>query len=612
MPSSSFPAFHTEASFVDMAAAPGQHTDHINTDERDVFVSKVRTQARIEETKQRRRQDKMRRTKREATVTMAMHVYSIPPYSYFVPLGERQAQRRRLGQEVPTSDSDAGGERMAVVPPLYAEEEVEPSTARPHDYRPSRVVGKPVHLSQSSLLESSRYRDGDISSLRIPLYEQACHKYIFRDLFDPGFQLMELFFLVLNVGMVIVNIAMTVVNVFFNSDTVFLSWVRVSATVVFAAEFGVVMAMLLGLLLILLHAWVTNNVGTNLAADVSTVINAMATFSIFRVLGLASPTFAGRRILPFFMSAVQWTDMVKGAFFVLVWLCMCGVAFVVLITKVSQIGFTLTTSITEWSFPNFVQLLGFLMNVARVDDAYLKEVSVLLDAVHRHYLLPGEPAEAKPTEAPCLYALVSKVLGIPQYQYYDFFNTIFNRHFDWHLQADVKSENKKRLEELEAADDRAGLKKFWKRRQRQWAGSAYCAECPPPLPLRKRLRKFATYLAFIFQIDTLSLRRYLQMTQSPLPFYQLGRRSFEVAFVERDKTGMDSALWRSDPTALETRRHARRWPGQFNLRYECEEREDIWDAEYEARNNAADVKLASELADEIVAAAKPMTSTARE
>lgn len=563
-----------------------------------------------------------------------VHVYSIPKYSYYVPAKERRAQELRMAASGLVDDGsvekddddlfdDAEDNAMLqellrvkgikkskqVLVPLLEEEiqHSEKPEVNSKDYEPLLVVDptKQPPTNMGRLLEKERYQLPECPPYRIPLYDQACHKYVFSNLFSPGIEFMEFFYLCFNLVMVIVNLGMTIINVFFNDyDDSIMEWVKVTSIVVFSIEFAVVCIITLFLLITIAHAFIVNNVGTTLAIDVATLMNYASTFSMLRLIGFASPSYATREILPIFLNATQLTDYLLFLLYGAVWLCLCIIAFLALIMKVTQIDFAFTESITEWTFPQFVQLIGLLMNLARVDDSYLKETSVLLDAINRHYIKPGEPRGLGVQDDPCLYSKLLRCLHMPQYQYYEYFNVIFDFHMDWHLRSEIKEKELKKLDSLfERNHERyekelVKIEEEWEKHKEEIRKNKSYEQ--PKLPLAQRMRKCFNYLAFIFQIDNVQLRRFLQMVQSPLPFYQVSRQSFMVSFVERDKTGMDIALWRSDPIAAETRAYANKNPDQFNISFMCEERRDIWDPKYYESVEAEDRGAIAETLKDVV------------
>lgn len=637
--------------------------------------------------------------------------------------------------------------------------------------------------------ESQRYSLPPCPPYRIPLYDQAVFKYVFDSLYSERITLWQLVFLASAVGMFLVNILMTIVNVLFTLtlEEEISTWIRSVAEVCFILEFAIVATCVVGLVIVVIDAFWKNNIGTSLAHDTSSLITVGGSFSVLRFFGLATPLFAMRRIVPIFQRANTKKDYMLGVISILLWIAVCFVSFLVLISKMAQVYFALVLNISEWTLIDYIRFLGLCVNISRVDDSYFKEMSVLLDAVHRHYYFPGEVQEVHPYERPCLLSRIRIRLGIPDYMYFTLFDTIYNFHWRTKYEREemvrqllhsqraklknIEMERKKREangrkdDPEEEERDEMGMKgtvhgegELRRRRGGREGGEniqgSFAASSSPALKQRsnsssqnqmtmrkpqptlaesvlraeetvekrrqqaqaeetpnarkkqegavvvvaeeeeennllprrhhrpvtphspdicevkheatltlpfinkvqqhsfrssssssihpqrhstseanssgfetsplgnpvhhpreilspnlfddyqieglvKQLKEIQTdehlfrpsclsrgkrfwlmlnYLAFIFEVDPVQLRRYLQMTQSPLPFYQIGREAFMKSFMESDVVGMDTAIRHSEPQTRSTANYALEDPQQFFSSFTCDDGMGLWNS----------------------------------
>eukprot|EP00796_Vickermania_ingenoplastis_P009677 gene9677-6774_t len=475
-------------------------------------------------------------------------------------------------------------------------------------------------------LEAQRYSLPPCPPYRIPLYDQAVFKYVFDSLYANHLTLMQVLFLLQAVAMFALNLAMTVVNVMFAVSLAeeISRWIVVAASVCFILEFAVAALCLVLLVVVMAEAVIFNNIGTSLAHDISLLVTLGGTFSVLRLTGLATPLFALRRIVPLFQRAVTSFDYFVGVLAVIFWIFIMFATFVVLIAKMSQIYFALVLPVTSWSIMQYVRLVGLCVNLSRVDDSYFKEMSVLLDACHRHYAFPGEAEEAHPYERPCLVSRIRIKLHIPMYMYFTLFDTIYNFHWRSKYEREglilqLRRQEMDRLAKLKAEEEEkngspspnptpnprdgtgrpAGAEDeqfnstmndaaVQMRERAVVAAEENAKEDEKLLQGGKKYRKtrlsrakrlwlMFNYLAFIFEVDPVQLRRYLQMVQSPLPFYQLGRESFLKSFQEGDLVGMNTAVRNSEPQSATTALYAKANPKQFFTSFTCDDGRHLWD-----------------------------------
>lgn len=468
--------------------------------------------------------------------------------------------------------------------------------------------------------EAQRFSLPTCPPYRIPLYDQAVFKYVFDSLFVDHITLMQYFFLIQSVAMFVLNLIMTVVNVV--SAVTFTQeispWITTAATVCFLLEFAVTVICLLFLIVVMLEAIIFNNIGTSLAHDISFLITLGGSFSVLRFAGLATPLFAMRRIVPLFQRASSAGDYCIGIISIILWIFACFISFLVLISKASQIYFALVLPIPSWTIMDYIRLVGLCVNLSRVDDSYFKEMSVLLDAAHRHYAFPGEAEEAHPYEKICLLSRIRVFFRIPMYMYFTLFDTVYN--FHWrskyereellsNLRREEKEKQAMRRKERKKKNDLAATRQVVdgtvepntephssvaeNRRQRVAAAAAADASQQEKeiqnlsgdrhyrhtrLPRGRRMWLMFNYLAFIFEVDPVQLRRYLQMVQSPLPYYQLGRDAFMKAFMDNDLVGMNMAVRNSEPQSTATANYAKEDPQQFSPAFTCDDGRTLWDS----------------------------------
>ncbi|ORC92067.1 uncharacterized protein TM35_000042810 [Trypanosoma theileri] len=451
-----------------------------------------------------------------------VNVFSVPPFSYYV-LPSRGTDNE---ERIPSDDADNSGKS-----PHFSKEDENDET-----YQPLKVMkaSPPQYLGRR--LEQQRYAGFTNKSYRIPLWDQSCLKYIFGDTFEGTIELEELFSIGKMIIMMAVNCITVAINVFHDtSSKKSLLWIVMTAKVVFCIEFAIVYFFVFFLLCVIVEAVARDNVGTSLAVDIAALTNRISTFSALRFISMASPAFVIETTLRIIQNSFTKRDYLKLLLFSVVWLATCLFAGAAVVMKVTQIDFTSTKNINDWSLTEYIQLVGLIMNLARVDDSYMTETCVLLDGVNRHFCPPGKPRD-RLGRSECLYTRFCYFFGIARYAKYEYFDVIFDYHFD-----------------------------FDSRRKK--------------MTMRVKIRKMLNYLAFILRMDNSVLRRFLQMTRSSLPFYEKGRNAFMVSFREDDIVGMDIALWRSDPLSEPTQLFGRKRRNEFNITYECEDCREIWDSQ---------------------------------
>jgi hypothetical protein len=234
-------------------------------------------------------------------------------------------------------------------------------------------------------------------------------------------------------------------------------------------------------------------------------------------------------ILPFFTEARTTKEYLRAVFVLLAW---CGgvlASALCLVLKVSQVSFAGSTPVSAWTFTNFAVMFGLLLNLAKVDSSYDAVSGALLEAIHKHYIGPGNVLVSKTDKSRSLFAKVMKLAGIERDALFTFFGTVFNYHF---------GENT--LNEVD-------------------------------MPLKHRLRKTANFMSFVAKLDNRMLERFLEMVESPMLHYQVGRRVFQESLRDGDVSGMEMAVWLCDPLSDEAYNMARKYPHAFHITYQCDD-----------------------------------------
>ena len=364
----------------------------------------------------------------------------------------------------------------------------------------------------------------------IPEYEQACFKYIFREAFDAGIDVEELQALGTLIGSMVVNIVVVSLNVF-QTDAATESDVlttQIAAQVVFIAEFSIVIGMTLCALMVIVEVLFTKQVSTDTAVDFVDLTSLVGTFSVFQVVNVVSPTVVINRILPLYTQARGPLGYLRAGVTTIIWLMLCLLACLAVVLKVSQVGFTGTVHITDWTTAQFLKMFGLFLNLAKVDKSYDAELSTLLKSLHQHYYGPGGP-DSLDRKSEGWYSRLMDFLDIDRSNTYEYFEAVFNHHFG--------------------------------------------EEDPEDLTFRERCRKAINFGAFISKLNTSFLARYLQMIQSPLPPYASQREEFHHYRIEAHNNleGMEAVIKQADPEGDDIADMAFFDPHLFRLTYACKD-----------------------------------------
>ncbi|CUG36612.1 membrane-associated protein, putative [Bodo saltans] len=485
-----------------------------------------------------------------------------------------------------------------------------PLSLAPHDRKKKRSSSAPYQplkeicsdlpqLLEGRAMEQYRFFTRRPTPMRIPIYDQACLKYLFTDSFDdkvdPAEWVTALSFVIsilVNAGSAISNLVEAANGVGSEdpNNPLDQQWIIELSKVVFAVEFAVIFGMLIGLVVTIVHAACHKNVGTDLATDVVALGQRIAGFSSIKVVGWVSPAFASRLIMPHVKAATNWRKRIRVVLYILAYLGGCALATATVTLKVTQIAFTGTTPIGDWTSAQWLSLIGFVMNLAKVDDSYFTETKVLLCAVHEHFCSPGEPTDEFPSSE-TLFSRALRYLNIPREAYYEYFEVVFDYHSALPepkrpavatANATCAASSPNNTADAQniatvpgsptATTASPSPPKRNKRNPGRAVASIFTARAPSDTAsLWAQFLRFMNFFTFILKIDNNLLRKFLQMSSSPLLFYEQGRKSFQQAYEENDIVGMNLALWRSDPEDRNTVQWSLRHEQCFNIVFRCDE-----------------------------------------
>jgi hypothetical protein len=444
-------------------------------------------------------------------------------------------------------------------------------------------------LLEGRAMEQYRFFTRRPTPMRIPIFDQACLKYLFTDSFDDKVDPMEWVTAISFIASILVNASSAISNLVEATNGVDSSdpnnpldqqWIIELSKVVFAVEFAVIFGMLIGLIATIVHAAYHRNIGTDLATDVVALGQRIAGFSSIKIVGWVSPAFASRLIMPHVKAATDWRKRFRVVLYILAYIGGCALATATVTLKVTQIAFTGTTPIGDWTSAQWLSLIGFVMNLAKVDDSYFAETKVLLCAVHEHFCSPGEPTDEFPSSE-TLFSRVLRYLDIPRETYYEYFEVVFDYHSALPEPKKAATEahvpnprvpSPQQQNPCHAHDGAPMLPKRHKRNPGQALASIFTAQAPSESSsLWAQFLRFMNFFTFILKIDNYLLRKFLQMSSSPLLFYEQGRRSFMQAYEDNDIVGMNLALWRSDPDDRNTVQWGLKHEQCFNIVFRCDE-----------------------------------------
>ena len=440
---------------------------------------------------------------------------------------------------------------------MQLESSTSPKSISKHndDYTPSRAVNLPFRIGawfrppshhsredprNGRVIDLEKHASRRHTNYFITAWQQTCLKYIFPGAFEERIDFMELVAIAILFGSVILNIVMVSINVFGTQVDSEVSSIRVTGNVIFIFELVIVYILFVCLVCVVIHGLIRKRVGTNFVVDVVDLAKSVAAFSVLKSVRVVSVSFIQENLVPRFTHAVSCFDYFKAFLAVAVWLVMVVVTGGAVLIKVSQVYFTGVIPVQEWTLQQVILIIGLVSNLAKVDTSYAAETEALLSAVHKHYCGPGGPDSLNPTEEG-LYSKVLTRIGVERPSF-EFFESVFEYHFG---QLDNK--------------------RMQHRRRSASAEEAYRSS------KRYRSLKAFNFMAFVLHIDNQSLRRYLQMVDSPLKFYADGRKAFSACVYDRDIPGMEMMLWRSDPEYELTLVRGERFPNTFRLTFTCED-----------------------------------------
>lgn len=285
---------------------------------------------------------------------------------------------------------------------------------------------------RARLDEQARFFGRRHTARLIPIYNQGCLKYIFAEAFDSSFDIKEVVGVLTFIASIFVNLASAVVNM---NDSVtqdpgesVLAWVRVLSQFIFIAEFVVIFGLFALFLATIADAFCRRGIGTDLATDLVTLGTEIAGFSSIKIVAWISPSAASRWILLEIKRSYGQQQKFRVLLMLLGYIGACVLAAATVILKLTQIDFTSSVPIADWTLSQWLQLIGLIMNLSKVDGSYSTETRCLLDSVHQHFCPPGGPRDENPKSE----ALVSRIWSffqIPRRLHYELFEVVFDFHF---------------------------------------------------------------------------------------------------------------------------------------------------------------------------------------
>ena len=338
--------------------------------------------------------------------------------------------------------------------------------------------------------------DQELRYVHVSPFDQACMKYIFASSFSEDLEFEDFAAIVVLGVSMLINLASVVSNVV----TAASGGQSTLSTIVFSVECFVVYANFSLLIAVAIDTIRNEKYGCDTAADALFLCNNVTSFSVLRLLSYASPSAASRVILQQLHNARDWQDRLAVAYVILKLLAAFAIAIAAVVLKLPQVFFT-ALPVSQWTASQWLQLIGLVLNLSKIDRSYETETKILLGAVHQHYMPPGGPKDRDDRELG-LYSKLLQTFHIEEELTFEVFEVIFDFHFGVNFVDNVEGKKMK----------------FW------------------------------NFLAFLIQLDNDKLRKYLQMTQSMAPHFESGRKAFQAAVLEQDALAMDLALWRTDPT----------------------------------------------------------------
>lgn len=281
---------------------------------------------------------------------------------------------------------------------------------------------------------------------------------------------------------------------------------------VFYGEMIIVNCLLLAISLTLVQSFASGLFSTDVCVEVTYLADQLSRFSALQSIGLLTPNYFFCRVVVLFKTK----SIGVGLLGVLAWLLGCGLAACSVLVKISQISFVSTRDIREWGVDDYIQVAGFLVNLAKVDQSERTELKTLLDCVHKHFAGPGGPQSMDIGAEPLTMKLRRKLGGGTLFV--EFFEALYSHHGN-HANMMMKGTN---------------------------------------------------FIAFIGRISPSSLRRYLQMATSPLPYYRRIREEvFPYAWNTGDLTGLQQCILDADPGRDESALRFQSHPNDFCSTLHC-------------------------------------------
>ena len=399
------------------------------------------------------------------------------------------------------------------------------ATARHEGEDMQQVLGRMAHRYHT--WQKDLEANGKPAVVSIPAWNQAAFKYVFNDAFDTALDVGELQALSALIAGVVINVVVVTYNIFNVPPSNFIS-TTIAAHIVFFSEFIFVGLAFIIMFATIVHTLFKNKITTGFAVDVVDMARFVGEFSSLQTIRLVSPVVVVGFVLPYITEARTTREYVRGIFVVLAWAIAVVLAGLCVVIKTSQVSFSAQAPLTGWTVQNYLVMVGLMLNLAKVDSSYDAVSVALLESVHRHFIGPGQIVVSKADKSRSLFSKAMKFIGVERDAIFTFFGTVFNYHFG--------TDNT-----LTDAD----------------------------LSFSERMRKTLNFMSFVAKLDNRMLERFLEMVESPMYHYQVGRRMFAESHASGDVSGMEMAVWLCDPLGDEAFKMEAKFPDAFGIVFEC-------------------------------------------
>lgn len=401
-----------------------------------------------------------------------------------------------------------------------------PVAPQPTQQHLQYIPGRNSLLNDPSLVQLRQLFDvGEVTAeddvhVGVSRWAQASFKYVFVDAFDTSLDWKEVQAIVtLLVSLLLNTVSLTasVVALRVGSNSPFYSVVAISEFAVLALLWALLAAEAV-------EAGCKRNFSTSVVIDVLFLCSKISSFSWLQSVNVISLATVTDTLLPLALQARtlrQYTAVVGAA---LLWLGVCFLAGLAVTLKISQVSF-ITDSVASWSLSQWLQLLGLILNISKIDASKEATTDALMLCAQLHFSGPGGPQPEYPKEEG-LYARFAKKLGFQEPRSFELFEAIFNKHYG------------------DSESDAQSAEGKWK--------------------------KMANFAAFALRLSNAQLRQFLHMIFSPLPWYKKRRRNFGACAC-KNVAAMQHCLAQADPAGNAVECEFSEHPNEFSMCFVCED-----------------------------------------